>query len=407
MISSAGRFITHKLANHCKQISTLPSAASTQAYSWGNGSDGQLGHYPEKSGLTQSYTELSPRPILSLEGDIKDVSCGLSHSAAVLADGTLYTWGKNDYGQLGQNSEEKTMPIPTVVEALEGIKIESVSCGHYHTAAIDENGGVWTWGYGGSFIFGQGGLGHGDKESLNEPTLVDVLKEDNVNIKAIACGEYHTLALSNDGEVWSWGKGEYGRLGLGSSSSSSLPELVELLSEFDSDKISAIACGQASSFAVTTSGKCYAWGRNDQGQLGIGGNQSMDVYAMEKYPIAVEGLDGQKVAQISAGSGHTLAVTEDGKLFQWGMRSGMMSPEEVIVLSRENVKVKYCAAGSNFSACVSKDGGVYTWAKGFMQRDILGHGIKEGKKHPTLIDSLFESNTCTKVSCGSKHSIAY
>eukprot|EP00941_MAST-03F_sp_MAST-3F-sp1_P001298 g1298.t1 len=382
---------------------------STSIFSWGQGNDGQLGHYPEKSGLTNSYTELAPRPILSIEGTPVAISCGSSHSAAILEDGSLWTWGKNDYNQLGHGpNSEKSMPIPTKVEALSGVPIKSISCGFYHTAAVDNEGRVWTWGYGGSMMFGQGGLGHGDMQQCDVPTLVEVLEEDGVDIVSVACGESHTLALSSTGEVWSWGKGEYGRLGIGGSSDSSLPELVDLLNEMENPKATAIAAGHSSSFAVMEDGKCFAWGRNDQGQLGLGGTMSMDVYSMEEYPTELEALNDVKIAQIAAGDGHTLALTDDGTIYQWGMRSGLMAPEEVTVLSQDNIKVLQCAAGANFSAAVSESGAVYTWGKGIMQREILGHGVKEGKKHPTRIETLFEKNpTCVQVACGSKHTLVF
>jgi E3 ubiquitin-protein ligase HERC2 len=420
----------------CAQSRLAHSVAprrALSAFSWGNGNDGQLGHYPEKSGVMNSYTELSPREILSLEGDVVDVACGLAHSAAVLADGRVFTWGKNECGQLGlgpDNKERKSVPIPSEVEALRGVKISQISCGHFHTAAVDEDGVVWTWGYGGSMLFGQGGLGHGNKNSTDLPIPVDVLQEDHVHATAVACGEYHTLALSGAGELWAWGKGEYGRLGVGGASDCPLPELVDIFNEMDGGSVTSIACGQASSYAVTEEGRLFAWGRNDQGQLGLGGGMSMDVYSMEEYPTEVEfnglgqrgegdaaeasegseGSEGSargrlRVRSIAGGAGHAVAVTECGLLYQWGMRGGIMAPEELVTLSREGIKVVQASAGSNFSAAVCEDGGVWTWGKGFVQRDLLGHGVKEGKKHPTRIESLREAQRCTKVACGAKHAV--
>ena len=119
-------------------------------------------------------------------------------------------------------------------------------------------------------------------------------------------------------EVWSFGKGEYGRLGNGSSSDLLLPEPVDLL--LDIGKCTKIACAvPRSHFALMENGSLYAWGRNEQGQCGVGGSMSMDVYSMEDYPMEIKGdLEG-KCVDIGAGYGQALATVETGELYQWGM----------------------------------------------------------------------------------------
>lgn len=109
---------------------------------------------------------------------------------------------------------------------------------------------------------GCGGLGHGDKKTRLYPTLVDELAEEQRKIVQVSCGSTHTVALDSEGFVWSWGKGEYGRLGLGSSSDSSGPELVELLADLES--VVQVAASGSFTLALTSTGQVYGWGKNDR-----------------------------------------------------------------------------------------------------------------------------------------------
>lgn len=101
----------------------------------------------------------------------------------------------------------------------------------FHTAAIDEDGRLWTWGWGGSLFGGIGGLGHGDEAEQPRPKVVRSLVDYGCRVGSVACGEKHTLILTDDGEVLTAGNGEYGRLGNGGSSDHRVPEPVELFDE--------------------------------------------------------------------------------------------------------------------------------------------------------------------------------
>merc|ERR1712216_511425 len=142
-------------------------------------------------------------------------------------------------------------------------------CGDHHTAVLDEDGFLFTWGWGGSFFSGAGCLGLGDETDQSAPVLVDSLADNNFRLASIACGEQHMLALDDQKNVWIWGEGEYGRMGDGGSADYLEPRPVYFF-EDNGLKAKQVCAGQAFSLVLTEDGRCFCWGRNDQGQLGIG-----------------------------------------------------------------------------------------------------------------------------------------
>ena len=131
-------------------------------------------------------------------------------------------------------------------------------------------------------VAGWGGLGHGDKTQQDLPGLVERLGEDGHIVRSVSCGAKHTLALSDEGVVLAWGDGEFGRLGNGRGSAP-YPEVVE---ELANEKCKQVSAGEAFSMALSHDGsKVRVWGRNDQSQLGLGANLTMDLNSMEEYPI--------------------------------------------------------------------------------------------------------------------------
>ena len=373
--------------------------------SWGMGTEGQTGHYFVPGGTGSTFTVPKPAIVQTLKGqNVVQIASGSNHNAALTDEGRVYTWGKNDCGQLGHGEGYENIGlVPELVTGLESVKIKQVSCGHFHTAALSEDGELYTWGWGGSFFQGAGALGHGDKTTRHEPEVVQALLDDELSVEEVQCGKAHTLLRTNDGEVWSFGKGEYGRLGNGSSSDLLLPEPVDLL--LDIGKCTRIACGSSFSLALMENGTLYAWGRNEQGQCGVGGSMSMDVYSMEDYPMEVKGeLEGQRVVDIGAGYGQALATVETGELYQWGMGQ-WLSPRIVLFEDGETKKIDSLSCGEKFNAVSTADGDVYTWSKGFFQKKMLGHEDQRTQKFPAKIEGMPSSNV-RSISCGQKHTIA-
>lgn len=174
--------------------------------------------------------------------------------------GRLFTWGSNAYNKLGLGPDAaKVEPYPRLVEALSGIELVDISCGENHTAAVDREGKVYTWGWGGSLYQGAGGLGHPSRKDVPMPQLVRSLVDQGVIITSINCGAYHSVALAQNGEVWTWGNGECGQLGHGWGENLNEPKSVELLAN---KTVSTIAAGHRFTMALTRSGELYAFGSN-------------------------------------------------------------------------------------------------------------------------------------------------
>lgn len=134
--------------------------------------------------------------------------------------------------------------------------VHAVAAGVAHTVLLDNSGKVYTSGYGGSMLK-SGALGHGDSKTRAEPTLVEALND--VVIEQISSGLYHNMALSNKHQLYAWGRGEYGRLGTGSSNDEKKPVLLEALQDYN---ITSIKCGSSFNIALTADGEVFTWGRN-------------------------------------------------------------------------------------------------------------------------------------------------
>ena len=178
-----------------------------------------------------TYEELAPRCVDILSSlSVVQLSCGTAHSACVTHDGKVLTWGEGKDMRLGYESAQEEGP--RMVEGLEGENITSVTCGERFTAALTDTGRVFTWGHaGGGLLGGANALGR-EVSSASDgamPGVISVLEDEGVEIIEISAGKTHMIALDSDGMVWSWGKGEYGRLGNGGSNDQLLPTPVELL----------------------------------------------------------------------------------------------------------------------------------------------------------------------------------
>ncbi|CAK0899103.1 unnamed protein product [Prorocentrum cordatum] len=156
----------------------------------------------------------TPTPVEEFQG-ASSAACGSSHSAVVV-DGQLYTCGSNKYSQLGREASDESDSSTFAAVSVPG-RVKQVALGAYHSAAVTESGDLWTWGWGGSFWYGAGALGHGSSETMSEPTRVAAFGEQTgERVLQVACGAQHTVVLLESGRLFSTGKGDFGRLGHGS-----------------------------------------------------------------------------------------------------------------------------------------------------------------------------------------------
>ena len=309
MLAATTRVAARSTAIAVRRASTSASVCLT----WGEGTHGELGHYPfVTSGLMKQYLELTPR---QLEGvDFRDIACGTNHTLAVDNNGKVWSWGKGENGKLG-HGDDADRHKPEMIQGFAGVEIVKVACGESHSLALDKDGRCYAWGWGGSWVSGGGHLGQGSRDHVFEPTLIEGALEE-APVTSISAGEAHSVFLTSDGEVWTCGAGEHGRNGNGGSSDVLKPEPVTAL-----DDVEIVEAQAGSAFTVTrcSEGLVRVWGRNDQGQLGLGGGLAMDVYALEDLPIIVERDDVPlQATAVAAGHSHVAVVSTDSELLHSG-----------------------------------------------------------------------------------------
>lgn len=207
--------------------------------------------------------EHSNIPVKVLD-NVAAVSCGDSHTAAIKTDGSLWVWGDNDYGQLGNSQNGNGEYDGMIVFQTTPLKIMdnvvAVSCGNNHTAAVKADGTLWMWGFNNNGELGNGGTGNftsGFDGWVCQSVPVKVLD----NVVSVSCGRSNTAAVQSDGTLWMWGKNDWGELGTGNTSASNIPVNVM-------DNVSSVSCGYNHTAAIKTDGTLWTWGDNQSKQLG-------------------------------------------------------------------------------------------------------------------------------------------
>lgn len=322
---------------------SLALKADGTLLSWGLNNYGQLGDN------TQT-TRLAPVPLASL-ASVVAVSAGVYHSLAVLSDGSVRSWGRNQRGQLGDNTNVDK-PAPVVVTGLTGVA--AVAGGQSHSLALKADGTVWTWGYN-----AVGQLGLGDNTQRLTPVQVPGL----TGVAAIASRFDHNLALKSDGTVWAWGANTYGQLGDGGGPASrNTPFQVPGLTG-----IVAVAAGAGHSLALKNDGTLYSFGTNNAGQLGIGNttdqpspvatqppgsapalslNRNVLRYGVRRSPLSV--TPGQQVILRVTGGTSSWTITTDQPWLQVSPSSG--TGTSIVTVS---INTAALPAGTNATATVT------------------------------------------------------
>ncbi|XP_060527187.1 probable E3 ubiquitin-protein ligase HERC1 [Cylas formicarius] len=301
----------------------------------GKGSYGRLG-------LGESSNQILPKRIL-LDSVVEKLSSSKGsdgHTLALTEDGHVYSWGDGDYGKLGHGNCATHKQPERIGGPFANKVVKYINAGYRHSAAITDDGRLYTWGEG-----EHGRLGHGDNGGRQVPTLVADLFE----VGLVACGSSHTLAVSRDGKtVWSFGSGENGKLGHGEIAKVCRPKVIEALQGLVVQKVCAAT---SFSIALTTLGQVYTWGSGPI--LGVG---SADAISLQ--PLLVEDLAAYRVVDISVGENHCLALTDEHVVYAWGTNSmgqcgqghtssPVTRPSKVVGL--EGVPIRQISAGTSHS----------------------------------------------------------
>ncbi len=233
-------------------VAATPSGA---AYAWGNNDGGQLGN-----GTMNTTNNPTPEPVALPSGvTVTAVAAGKVHSLAIGSDGNVYSWGYNGFGQLGDGTTFDSS-TPLAITLASGVTATAIAAGSYHSLAIGSNGTVYTWGSNSS-----GQLGNGTTNESDSPAAITLAS--GVTATAVAGGGAYSLAIGSNGKVYAWGFNSDGQLGNGTTTSSSTPVAITLASGVTA---TAVAAGYAHSLAIGSNGRIYAWGSNSAGQLGNG-----------------------------------------------------------------------------------------------------------------------------------------
>jgi alpha-tubulin suppressor-like RCC1 family protein len=253
------------------------------------------------------------RVYIPTTNNVIKVSCGNTHTLALIDDGLVFSWGINNKGCLGLPQEDKNnKPInyrtpQLIVKDTYGVAFNSmkdIATGATHSMALSFENRTFSWGN------GEGGrLGHGTERSEAIPKEIESLVP--IQPKAIFSGGVHSACISIKNHLYTWGKGSYGRLGLGFTNNALNPELVE---ELCSVKVNDVVCGAYHTFAICSDKNVYAWGGCNFGKLGFRGKNSGNLI----LPTPIPSLTNKKIIEICAGAYHTLCINSKGSLYAWG-----------------------------------------------------------------------------------------
>ncbi|CAL9145512.1 unnamed protein product [Musa hybrid cultivar] len=350
---------------------------------------------------------LLPKPIESnVVLDVHHVTCGVRHAALVTRQGELFTWGEESGGRLGHGVGMDIIH-PRLLESLSTFNVDYVACGEFHTCAVTATGELYTWGDG---AHNAGLLGHGTNVSHWMPKRVSGPLE-GLQVSYVSCGVWHTAIVTTAGQLFTFGDGTFGVLGHGNRETVLYPREVESLAGL---KTIAVSCGVWHTAAVVevmvtqssaSSGKLFTWGDGDKYRLGHG-----DKVARLK-PTCVPSLIDYNFHRLACGHSLTIGLTTSGQVFTmgsnvYGQLGNPRSDGKLPCMVEDKLAgepVGEVACGSYHIAVLTTRGEVYTWGKGANGR--LGHGDFEDRKTPTLVEAL-KDRPVKQISCGSNFTAA-
>jgi len=358
-----------------KAISTSGSndcaiASDDWVYCWGLNNYGQLGDGTTNTSNTPVRVSTGAMPA----GAVKAISVGATSACAVASDDRIYCWGRNYYGQLGNNTfTSSSVPVQVVSGVIPAGIIKSISVGVHHVCAVASDDKAYCWGRDTN-----GELGNGAPNSASSIPVVVTLG----TVKYISAGGYHTCAIASDDKIYCWGWNVEGQLGIGSTSSKSVPTLISA-GALPVGVMKSVSSGSYFTCAIASDDKVYCWGEDYDGQLGNGSSGNL-------VNVAVQVVQGEMpvgaVKSIDVGGYHVCAVASDDKLYCWGYNYygelGTSSfddsniPVKMPFGAMPSLAVKSLVLGYTHSCAIASDDWVYCWGDNFHGQ--LGTGLHSG-----------------------------
>ena len=366
----------------------LALQADGSMWAWGDNGSGQLG---------DGTTDYRPSPVRVLapgSGAIS-IAAGKYYSLALQADGSVWAWGDNNWGQLGDGwsngpdsgpekvglgsgaQDNRSSPLQVLAS---GSGVISITAGQEFIFALKKDGSVWAWGYNSADQLGPlTPERHTGRPQFSSRSPFQLLSARS-GMTSIVAGRDFALALQADGSIWGWGSNERGQLGDGPGRHQWPPVQVVQPQALDSHVI-ALAAGGWHALALQADGSVWAWGFNDSGQLGDGTaiNRSAPVRVL---------APGSGAVAVAAADNHSLVLTADGSVWAWGINDGgqlgdgtaINRSAPVRVLAPGSGAVAVAAAG-NHSLALKADGSVWTW--GDHRKIMSGPATAAAKPVPT------------------------
>lgn len=324
---------------------------------------------------------------------VPEVENSYTHTAALKADGTVWTWGDNTYGQLGIGNRD-SKSVPTQVADLENVI--DISVGYYDTVAVKQDGSVWSFGYN---KYGQ----LGDATTSDKIAPTQVLKTDGTpleDIIKVAGGTDKTIALDLDGNVWVWGYG----YSASATKLTTVEKIIDISESYAVDQagnvfeiangakleinnIVRVSEGYNHALFLSYDGKGYSIGDNTYGQLGIGTTQNSDV------PKAIKDENGTKdltnIKELKAGKGFSIGLSKDGDTYVWGSNDNYtlattQSTNQVVPKKNDQIQnAIFIEAGMNNASIINEEGFVYGWGLGTY--GAIGNRLYETTSTPVLV----------------------
>lgn len=313
------------------------------------------------------------RHIRKLEGfddRIAKIAASDNHSALITDEGELYTWGDNGYGQLGLKGDytekPKSVDKPTLVSYFQenNIKVKDIVLGKHHTIALDDKGRVFSWGRGimsnirGTSLLFPSALALGHPKAKNLSTPKPILKLRNIPVQNIATGNHFAIALTQAGEVFVWGRGEFGVLGFENKEEKEPvvnPYFTDIVKTHPNTRIAKIdSCSDFSSVLLST-GVMLNFGNNDQGNMGLGITQSVDMCDSIQIPLPTrfENEGDLKIVDMDLAESTTTIQVEDGRIFFMGQK--LYYYPQLFEIDYTKHKVKTFCSSDRASAIVTDE----------------------------------------------------
>ncbi|XP_007530759.1 serine/threonine-protein kinase Nek8 isoform X1 [Erinaceus europaeus] len=367
---------------------TIPPPLSS-VYAWGGGLN-------------------APLRLPMLNTEVIQVAAGRTQKAGVTRSGRLILWEAPPLGAGGgalPGAVEQPQPqfFSRFLEGQSGVTIKHVACGDLFTACLTDRGIIMTFGSGSN-----GCLGHGGLNDISQPTIVEALL--GYEMVQVSCGASHVLALSTERELFAWGRGDGGRLGLGTRESHSCPQQVPMPPGQEAQRV---VCGIDSSMVLTVPGRALACGSNRFNKLGLDnlslGEESAPHQQVEEAlsftPLGSAPLDLEPLLSVDLGTAHSAAVTASGDCYtfgsnqhgQLGTSARRVSRAPCQVQGLQGIKISMVACGDAFTVAIGAEGEVYSWGKG--ARGRLGRRDEDtGLPRPVQLDEI-HPYMVTSVSC--------